>query len=130
MVATATVRALQRKLIEQEISVSVGTILSLTPFYITYATDKELSLCLCKLCLNSRMLYNVLQIRAKKDVENAPESMTDFLKSLSNCFKSVNGGVFLKNAKTANKHNRFISATNTQKKQQRLVSLRSRKQHI
>ena len=67
MVATCTVRAIQNKLIEGGVYVSLGKILSPQPFFISYATEKELALCLCKLCLNMKMLLEPLMARALKD---------------------------------------------------------------
>ena len=46
---------------------SIGTIMNLKPFFITYPTEKEISLCLCKLCLNVRLLMESLTSKAKAD---------------------------------------------------------------
>ena len=48
MVLTCTVWEIQTKLFCSGLSVSLGTTMSLKP----YPTDKEITLCLCKLCLN------------------------------------------------------------------------------
>ena len=53
MIATVTVRGLQKKLMETGVNVSLGTIVYLKPFFINYPSEKEMALCLCKLCLNS-----------------------------------------------------------------------------
>ena len=59
-IATCTLKAIKEKLSENNIDVSFGTILSLRPFFITFATEKEMALCLCKIFLNARP-------QAKKD---------------------------------------------------------------
>ena len=43
-VATCTVKALQGKLSELNIEISVGTLLNLRPFFISFATEKEMAL--------------------------------------------------------------------------------------
>ena len=57
MVITCTVRSILQQLTEQGVTASYGAVLSLCPFFITFATEKETALCLCKLCLNTRMLF-------------------------------------------------------------------------
>ena len=86
MILTATIRELQDKLLKNDISVSIGSILSLKPFFITYATEKEIALCLCKLCLNAKMMYDALISKAKKEGDTMPASM-----SSCKCLKSQNG---------------------------------------
>ena len=54
MIVNETVRPIQHKLSLKGVAVSYGTILSLKPFYDTYASDKEMSLCLGKICLNTK----------------------------------------------------------------------------
>ena len=46
MIVTATIRSIRKKLVQMEINVSIGCILRLQPFFITYATEKEMSLSL------------------------------------------------------------------------------------
>ena len=43
---------MKEKLAENNIDVSFGTILSLRQFFITFATEEEMALCLCKISLN------------------------------------------------------------------------------
>ena len=57
MISTCTVRTVHSKVIGNEMHVALGTVLSLQPFFVTNATEKEGALCLCKLCLNMRMLF-------------------------------------------------------------------------
>ena len=54
-VMTCSIRKLQTKLFEKHnISISFGTIYNLKLFYISFSTEKEKTLCKCKLCLNIR----------------------------------------------------------------------------
>ena len=82
MILTATIRELQDKLLKNDISVSIGSILSLKPFFITYATEKEIALCLCKLCLNAKMMYDALISKAKKEGDTMPASISEFYELL------------------------------------------------
>ena len=91
MVSTITVKVLQEKLNEKGVNVSIGTVISLRPFFITCPTDKEISLCLCKLCLNAKMMY-VLVKQAKEDGDEInPNSLTNFYMSSCPFSKSPNG---------------------------------------
>ena len=67
MILTCIVRNIHNKLTESGVRVSLGKIMSLKPFFITYPTEKEISLCLCKLCLNNKMRLEPLMAKAKKD---------------------------------------------------------------
>ena len=75
---TCTIRSIQDQLSQQDIVVSYGKIISLRPFFITFATEKEIALCLCKLCLNTRMLFEPLIAQAKRDGDPTTESITEF----------------------------------------------------
>ena len=66
MVRTCKVPEIKRKLNDPGVAVSLGRVMSLNPFFIIYPTDKELSLCLCKLHLDLKMLLDPLMPRAKK----------------------------------------------------------------
>ena len=75
-VITCTVKALQQKLNEKfQLDVSTGTIVSLKPFYMTYATENEIVLCMCKLCLNTRLFFNVV----KQEIPDENETISTFL---------------------------------------------------
>ena len=52
---------------------------SLHPFFISYATDKEMALCMCKICLNARLLDNVLMVQAKTDGDDSNNLIAHFL---------------------------------------------------
>ena len=52
---------------------------SLHPFFISYATDKEMALCMCKLCLNAKLLDNVLMVQAKTDGDDSNNLIAHFL---------------------------------------------------
>lgn len=91
MVATCTVRSILQQASQQGITVSFGTVLSLCPFFITFATEKEIALCLCKVCLNTRMLFEPLMAQAKRDNNKVTESVTEFFMYSCECSKSPNG---------------------------------------
>lgn len=91
MILTCTMRDIRKKLAQKAINVSLGTVMNLRPFFVTYASDKELSLCMCKLCLNTRLLYEPLSAKAKKDGDEMPESISAFMMNEVVCCKSANG---------------------------------------
>ena len=88
MVTTCKVRSLLSKLAEKGCVVSIGSVFLFRPFFITYATEKEMALCLCRLCLNARMLFEPLMKQAKKDGDDCYTSLTQFMSS-SQCDKEV-----------------------------------------
>ena len=90
LVVTCPVRSIQGKVAEKGYTVSLGKVLSLRPFFVTYPTEKELALCLCKLCLNSKLLFEPLLVQAKKDGDDISTSFTEFFMSLCSCPKAVN----------------------------------------
>ena len=55
-----------KKLSGSGTSNSLDKITSLEPFFITYPTEKEISLCLCKLSLKIKMLLGLLMPKAKR----------------------------------------------------------------
>ena len=80
MVLTCTVSNTQKKLLESGTKVSLSNVMSLKPFFITYPTEKKkLYLCLCKLCLNIKMLLEPLIAKAKKDHDPTYKSASEFL---------------------------------------------------
>ena len=91
MVVTCPVRSIQGKVAEKSYTVSLGKVLSLQPFFVTYPTEKELSFCLCKLCLNSKLLFEPILVQAKKDGDGISKSLTEFFMSSCSCPKAVNG---------------------------------------
>ena len=48
-----------------------------------HASDKEVSLCLCKICLNTKFLYDVLLTKGKKDGDECYDSVSNFLMACS-----------------------------------------------
>ena len=90
-VATCTVKALQGKHSELNIDILVGTLLNLCPFFISFATEKEMTLCLCKICLNSKLLFDPLQQQAIKDNDEVTESISIFFMHACKCSKAENG---------------------------------------
>ena len=91
MIATCTFRSIQSKLEEKGVNVSIGSIIAFRPFFITFATEKEVALCLCKLCLNTRMMFEPFMKQAKKDGDEIFSSITKFFMSSCQCHKSTNG---------------------------------------
>ena len=90
MVLTCTVRNIHNKLTESGVRVSLGKVKSRKPFFITYPTEKEISLCLCKLCLNVKMLLEPLMAKAKKDDDKIYNSASEFFMCQSQCQKGSN----------------------------------------
>ena len=86
MVRTCTVRCI----LQQGITVSHSTVLSLCPFFITFATEKAIALCLFKVCLNTRMLFEPLMAQDKRDNDNVTESLTEFFMYYCECLKLSN----------------------------------------
>ena len=52
MILICTVSNIHNKLTESGARVSLDKVMNLKPFFITYPTEEEISLCLRKLCLN------------------------------------------------------------------------------
>ena len=90
-IASSTQKTLKEKLLEKNIGVSMGTVLSLRPFFITFVTEKQMALCLCKICLNARLLFEPLMCQAKKDKNMTTESITEFFAFNCQCLKSETG---------------------------------------
>ena len=64
--------------------------MSLKPFFITYATEKQISFCLCNLCLNIKMLLQPLIAKAKKDYYKVYNSVPELFMHQSQCQKGSN----------------------------------------
>ena len=82
---------MKEKLSENNTDISFGTILSLRPFFITFATEKDMALCVCKICLNVRLLFDPLVAQAKKNKNFVTDSITKFFMHNCKCHKSENG---------------------------------------
>ena len=91
MIITDTAFSIYKQLVEKGITVSIGSILSLKPFFVTYATGTFLSLCLCKICLNAKFMFDILMARSKKDGEQSFTSISEFFMYNCDCPKSTNG---------------------------------------
>ena len=89
-------RTIQKKLLEKGLAISLGKVLSLRPFFITYPTEKEISLCPCKMCLDARLLFEPIKAQTKKDGDVCPDSITEYFMSSYECPKSENGYYQLK----------------------------------
>ena len=90
IIFTSTVRSLHHKLAEKGINVSIGSVLNSKPFFITYASAKEMAPCLCKICLNTKFLFGPLMSRAKKDGDEAFDSIWVKLKSCQPNKRKIN----------------------------------------
>ena len=97
-VLTCTVRSIHEKFEEKGIKTSIGKVFSLNPFFLKYATDKEMALCLCKLCLNVKMLSEPLLNQAKRDNDTIPSnsSISEVFMFNCKCDKGENGYYKLK----------------------------------
>lgn len=63
----------------------------LKPFPITCPTYKELTLCLCKVCLNACLILEPLVAQEGKESNNIANSMNAIFMEICTCDKSVNG---------------------------------------
>ena len=77
LVLTCIVTGIKKKLLEKGLAVSLGKVLLMQPFFITYPTEKEISLCLCEMCLNARLFFEPIKAQAKKDGV-CPDSITEY----------------------------------------------------
>ena len=91
-ISTTTVRAMQKKLKdEDDVKVSIGTIVQLKPYYIGQPSLREQILCMCAFCLNTRQLYDTIRkahTEVKVDIGN---SISEFLTKGVVCPKGENG---------------------------------------
>lgn len=88
--ATLTVCAIQEKVRFNNIDVPIGTIISLKPFFVNYATEKEMALCLCKIRLN-RLLFKAVMKEEKKLGGVLFSSVSKFFMTDCECEQSPNG---------------------------------------
>ena len=52
--------------------------MALIPFFINYATEREVTLCLCKLCPNTRLLFDSIMSEERKLSGEIFKSVTEF----------------------------------------------------
>ena len=90
-VSTTTIRNLQTKLQAFNIDVSYGAILSLRPFFVVNATEREMMMCMCLLCLNLCSVFNALMEHHKENDTPVSTSVSGFLMGSSECEKDKNG---------------------------------------
>ena len=96
-IVTCTIDELQTKIKDKHaITVSTGKILELKPFFISYATEKEKVLCMCKRCLNMRMLFTPLVEHSKTNDGPELSSITEYFMESCPCSKAKNGYYQLK----------------------------------
>ena len=91
MIAALTVCGIQEKLKSKRAIVSVGTLMALKPFFINYATQCEMALCLCKLCLNTRLHFDSIMSKERKSGGEIFKSVTEFFTAKCGCKLSSNG---------------------------------------
>ena len=91
-VMTCTIRKLQVKLFAKyKMNVSTGTIFKLKPFFISFPTEKEKILCMCKLRLNLRMKFDCIMEHTKNQNGKVFISMSNFYMDNCTCNKSEVG---------------------------------------
>ena len=88
MLATCTIRSLIERLSNKDIAVSYGTVISMWYFFVTYTSEEKIVFCLCKLCLNPRLLFEPVMAQGKKDNEKTIESITKFFMHSYECPKT------------------------------------------
>ena len=81
-IATSTVREIKRKLNDK---FSRGTICNYRPFFVGVATEREKLECLCKTCLNPRLLHNALMKEVKAKMECVHSSISQYFISGKSC---------------------------------------------
>ena len=95
-IASCTVRNLREKLLRKNIEVCNSTIQRYKPFFMSEASDRELQVCMCKMCLNNKLLFDKLHSQAKSDNEAFDYSISDFFMHGCECDLSDNGYYQLK----------------------------------
>ena len=88
MIVAETVVSMQKPLIAKHVDISIGSIRNLKPSFVTHASEKGISLSLCKIHLNSKLMFDILMNKAKNDGDERFESKTAFLSGSSTCSKS------------------------------------------
>ena len=88
MLATCTIRSFIERLSNKDIAVSYGTVISMWYFFVTYTSEEKIVFCLCKLCLNPRLLFEPVMAQGKKDNEKTIESITKFFMHSYECPKT------------------------------------------
>ena len=92
-IATTTVRDIVNKLKEK----GYGTVFNYRPFFVGVATEREKLECLCKICLNTRILFNTVMNVVKGEKYKVYDSITEsgescqFSQSGYIAFKCING---------------------------------------
>ena len=65
--------------------------MALKPFFINHATEHEMVLCFCKLCLNTRLLFDSIMSEERKSGGVIFKSVTEFFTAKCDCTLSLNG---------------------------------------
>ena len=93
-IVTTTTQNLHTKLVAKGIHINRGILFRLKPFFICQSTDREMALCLCKICLNGRLYFRRLMQQAKCDEDDfCSESLPEFYTQGVLCPKVENGGL-------------------------------------
>ena len=88
-VMTCTIRKLQVKFFEKyNMNISIGTIFNLKPFFISFPTEKEKILCMCKLCLNLHIKFDCIMEHTKNENGKVFTFMSNFYMDNCTCNKS------------------------------------------
>lgn len=69
---------------KHQITLPIGTIWYYKPFYVTEPTEKEKLLCLFKVCLNERLMFEPLH-------NEIGESLSGFMMGNCQCDRNENG---------------------------------------
>ena len=93
-VTTKTYSTMQQHLeTKHGLKISRGTLCALRPFCCVVPTDREKSLCMCKVCLNTRQLFDaIVECCKKQNLSYVPKSITEhFMKNCVCDSKDSNG---------------------------------------
>ena len=77
--------------VREDINVSIGSIMKYKPFYIQTATEREMQTCMCKFCLNTRLMFDALRSGLVDEEEKSLSSLNDYFGYGFSCGKYING---------------------------------------
>ena len=89
--ATCTVRKMQKKLADEGQIYSYGTILNMKPFFITPQNERETIMCMCKTCLNTRLIFDAVMKHHKMNNVKEHDSLSGYWMGDCGCEKNENG---------------------------------------
>ena len=85
-----TIKEVYQSLLKDGLNISYGTSLQYKPFFVVSPTEREKESCLCKFCLNTRLLYRPILKHLKKNVPKTL-SMTAYFGDSIDCMPGENG---------------------------------------